>query len=94
MLRSFSVNEIGLTRYVNWSTNFRGFLFHVELALSDLSDKIKQKFIEAVQDAEAKYGIIKIKKKKNLMSLIFEKTPKKQKKKTKTKNNKKTKKIR
>ena len=32
MLTSFSVDEILLPKYVNWSTNFRGLPFKVEMA--------------------------------------------------------------
>ena len=36
MLTSFSVDEMLLPRYVNWSTNFRGLLHRVEMASSCL----------------------------------------------------------
>ena len=40
MFTSLSVDEILLLRYMNWSTSFRGWLFNVEMALSDLNTEI------------------------------------------------------
>ena len=34
MLEPFSVDEILLPRYMNWSTNFKGLPFNEEMALS------------------------------------------------------------